>query len=143
MVKQVIGFVFCFLVSNVFAGDPKYPVSTIPEDLKQGMYAVIRESDSKFYIENKGTCRRHVRLVITILNQKAKQYAELTVGYDRLRKIESFKANAYDAEGNLVKKLKQSEIVDQSSISGFSLYEDNRIKHADLSQSVLSLHSRV
>jgi len=68
------------------------------------------------------------------LNSKAKSYAELTVGYDKLRKIEDFKANVYDAQGNLIKKLRQNEIIDQSSISGYSLYEDDRIKHADLSQ---------
>ncbi|MBA4054721.1 MAG: hypothetical protein C0490_08425, partial [Marivirga sp.] len=39
------------------------------------------------------------------------------------------------AEGNQIKKLKQSEITDQSSISGYTLYDDSRIKHADLSQS--------
>ncbi len=48
--------------------------------------------------------------------------------------MESFKANVYDAQGNLIKKLKQSEIVDQSAISGYSLFEDTRVKYADLSQ---------
>lgn len=135
MLRQLVSILLVGLCSNTFAIDPKYPVSSIPEELKNGMYAIIRERDSKFYIESKGSCVHHFRLVITILNPKAKEYAELTVGYDRLRKIESFKANAYDAQGNLIKKLKQTEIVDQSSISGFSLYEDDRIKHADLSQS--------
>lgn len=134
MLRQFVSILLVGLCSNAFAIDPRYPVSSISEELKNGMYAIIRERDSKFYIESKGSCTHHFRLVITILNPKAKQYAELTVYYDRLRKIESFKANAYDAQGNLIKKLKQTEIVDQSSISGFSLYEDDRIKHADLSQ---------
>jgi len=135
MIKQLIGVLLVGLISNnIFAADPKYAVNSIPEDLKTGMYAVIRERDSRFYVESKGSSALHVRRVITILNSKAKQYALLTLGYDRLRKIESFKANVYDAGGNLIKKLKQTDITDESSISGYSLFEDNRIKHADLSQ---------
>lgn len=114
------------------AVDPKYSVATIPEDMKTGMYAVIRESDSKFYIDSKNRSSHYVRKVITILNAKAKTYASLDVWYDKLRKIESIKANVYDAEGTLIKKLKQTDITDQSAISG--LYEDDRVKHADLSQ---------
>jgi transglutaminase-like putative cysteine protease len=121
-------------LSNLMAADPKYPVSSIPEEMKQGMYAVIRESEQKFYIDSKSQSRFYLRKVVTILNAKAKDVAEVGVGYDKLRKVESFKAAVYDAEGNLIKKLKQNEIIDQSSISGFSLFEDNRVKYADLSQ---------
>ncbi len=134
MIKQLIGILIFGVLSETFAGDPKYAANSIPEDLKKGMYAVIRERDSRFYVENKGSSALHVRQVITILNSNAKRYALLTLDYDRLRKIESFKANVYDAEGNLVRKLKQADITDESSISGFSLFDDNRIKHADLSQ---------
>lgn len=136
MTKQFV-MVFIFSVyTNLFGADPKYSVSTIPADLKDGMYAVIRESESKFYIESRSSSTHYVRLVITILNSQAKQHASLTVGYDKLTKIESIKAAVYDAEGNQIKKLKQNEITDQSSISGFTLYDDSRVKHADLSQSV-------
>ncbi len=125
---------FWGFLSNIFGADPKYPVSSIPENLKEGMYAIVRESESKFLVNSKSQSSHYVRKVITILNPKAKQYASLTVWYDKLRKIENFKATAYDAEGNVIKKLKQNEIVDQSAISGFSLFEDTRIKYADLSQ---------
>lgn len=134
MVNHAISFLLFWLSSTAFAPDPKYPVSAIPEDLKQGMYAVIRERNEKFYIENKGSSVYQVKLVITILNSNAKRYAALTLGYDRLRTIENLKATSYDAQGNIIRKLKQNEIIDQSSISGYSLFEDNRIKHADLAQ---------
>ncbi len=122
------------LVSAASAVEPKYPVSAIPEDMKAGMYAVVRESESIFYIDSKSQSSYYVRKVITILNSKADDLAEIVVGYDKLIRVESFKANVYDAQGNSIKKLKQSEIIDQSAISGFSLFEDNRVKYADLSQ---------
>ena len=33
--------------------DPAYPVSAIPEDMKTGMYAVIREQELRFEIPKK------------------------------------------------------------------------------------------
>ena len=37
----------------------------------------------------------------------------------------------YDKDGNKVKKLSQDDIYDRSAISGFSIYEDSRLKIAD------------
>lgn len=121
-------FIFCVTAQT------KYPANSIPEDMTQGMYAVVRESESRFYIDNRGQSSQYVRKVITILNSKANYLAEITVDYDKLKKVDVFKASVYDAAGNQIKKLKQNEIIDQSAISGFSLFEDNRIKRADLSQ---------
>jgi len=132
--RTTLTILFLALLSTAMAADPKYPVSGIPEDMKQGMYAVVRESESRFYIDNRGQSSLFVRKVITILNSKANYLAEVEVDYDKLKKIEGLKANVYDAGGNLIKKLKQNEIIDQSAISGFSLFEDGRIKHANLSQ---------
>jgi len=119
---------------SVYAGDLKYPVSDIPDSLKQGMYAVVRVDDSRFEIISSSKTIYTSHYVVTILNEKAKFMAVKVVGYSKLRKILSFKASAYDAFGNEVKKLKQSEIVDQSATSGGTLFDDNRIKYADISQ---------
>lgn len=131
---KLVAFLILGTISSVLGADPKYNVNAIPADLKEGMYAVIRESESDFYINDRSHAAHHVRLVITILNSKAKQYASLYVGYDKLTKIESLKAAVYDADGNAIKKLKQNDFLDQSYISGFSLYEDDRVKHVDLAQ---------
>ena len=73
--------------SSGFGADPRYNVNEIPADLKEGMYAVIRESESRFYINDRSHTVHQVRLVITILNPQAKQYAKIYVGYDKLIKI--------------------------------------------------------
>ncbi len=126
-------FIFCGTLS-IIAGDKKYPVSEIPDSLKQGMYAVIRIKESQFEILSVSQSVHKVHYVVTILNEKAKFMAANVAHYDKLRKILTFKGTAYDALGNEVKKLKQSEIVDQSATSGGTLFDDNRIKYADLSQ---------
>ncbi len=131
LVVLVISFV---IGSSLYSDEPKYPVSAIKEDMMKGRYAVIRDSEVEWSIESKNSAVYSERRVITILNEKAKELATLTVDYDKLRKIEYFRAAVYDAEGRLLRKLKPQDIVDQSAISGGSLFEDNRVKQGDLAQ---------
>lgn len=123
------------LLGNVIlAADPKYPVSAIPEELKKNMYAVIRDEQTVLTISSKSSSSYYYKKVITILSPKANDYAKLVVGYDKMLSIKTFRAVVYDAQGNEIKKLKQSDIRDQSSFDGFSLYSDNRLKYANLAQ---------
>jgi hypothetical protein len=131
--------ILLFLVFGTLAGTPeenKYKVSDIPEELRKDVNVVIREDISEFKIFSKTKATRKVVFVATILNPKAKDFAQMVIGYDKLRKITSFKGAVYAADGNLIKKLKNGEIYDQSVFDGFSLYSDSRLKSADLSQGV-------
>lgn len=125
------------ILSGVFlfiGGERKFPVSEISPELRKNAHAVFRLDEATFVIEAKNKAIFRVHQVITILNAQGKKYADLAVSYDKLRKINEFKGAAYDSAGVLLKKLKSSEIEDQSSISQGSLFEDDRIKYADLSQ---------
>lgn len=134
--KRILSLLIVLLsCATAFAKeDPKYPVSAIPEDMKTGMYAVIREQELRFEINSVSSSTTYYRVVITILNSNAKNYGKEIIGYDKFNVVRSFKGVAYDAAGNVIKKLKQSDIYDQSAFDGFSLYSDNRLKRADLSQ---------
>lgn len=127
------------LLANVgycFSGpaDKNYPVSDIPEELKKGMYAVVRERSEKITIQDIGHYTYTYRLVITILNKNAERFAYESVDYDKLKKVNYFRGVAYDAEGNQIKKLKPSDIYDRSYVSSASLFEDTRVKYASLEQ---------
>lgn len=134
--KRIVSLLIVLLscVTAFAKEDPKYPVSAIPEDMKTGMYAVIREQELRFEINSVSSSTTYYRVVITILNSNAKNYGKEIIGYDKFNVVKSFKGVAYDASGNVIKKLKQSDIYDQSAFDGFSLYSDNRLKRADLSQ---------
>lgn len=119
-----------------YASDPKFPVSDIPEALKKNADVVFRQDEMTFTIQSKSKAMLHVHEVVTIFNDKGREHATKVVGYDKLSKIASLKAVAYDANGNVLKKLKSSEIYDQSAFDGFSLYSDNRLKVAVLTQGV-------
>jgi Domain of Unknown Function with PDB structure (DUF3857)/Transglutaminase-like superfamily len=126
-------FFLTSLSLHLFAkDDPKYPVSKIPEELKKGMYAVVRESHERFEIISVKQSKHYIHKVITIFNNKANRYANEIIGYDKLIKVTSINARIYDGEGNVIKKVKNSEIADRSAYDGFSLFSDYRIKELDL-----------
>jgi len=134
-VKLSMLLVATFVACTSFARDEqRYPVSAIPEEMKTGMYAVIREREVRVEVNAVNSSSTYQRLVITILNPNAKDYASKSVWYDKLRAIRLFKGTVYDAAGNVIRKLKPTEIHDQSAFDGFSLYSDNRVREADLSQ---------
>lgn len=133
MAREFVVVVLCGLFSAVFGGDPKYPVSAIPAELKKDVNVVVREDQMTFRIHSKSKATLTVLMVATIMNANGKDYAEEMITYDKLTKITAFRGSAYDAQGNLIKKLRSNEIYDQSSFDG--LYSDNRFKSANISQS--------
>lgn len=112
--------------------DIKYPVNEIPKQLLVDAHAVYRIKNSHFIIEdiNRATYKEHQ--VITILNKTGNGHAYIVAFYDKLRKVSKFTANVYDSKGGLIKRLKKSDIVDESSIDDGSLFDDSRVMSADL-----------
>ncbi len=126
---------FFFGLSTLsIAADPKYPVSEIPEELKKGMYAVVRDSKTEIKISSKSKVVWREYKAITIFNVKGNDSGQEAVYYERGIKINYFKGTVYDRDGNVIKRLKGSDIIDQSAVSGYSLFEDGRYKIADLRQ---------
>ncbi|MCW5910449.1 MAG: DUF3857 domain-containing protein [Cyclobacteriaceae bacterium] len=134
--KQVGLSLLLFYSINLPGADIKYPVSEIADEMKKGMYAVIRSKEVRLDIQSKSSSSYYRREVITILNARAKNYAFIGVGYDKLRSIKLFRATVYDAWGREIKKMKSSDIKDESEFDGYSLLSDNRSKSADLRQAV-------
>ncbi len=105
------------------------------EELKANLNVVIREDHMKFKILEKSRATYFVHYVVTIFNEKGKDYASQDVWYDRLTKIVDMNGIVYDASGNVIKKLKDKDIYDHASYDGFTLFSDDRIKSIDLAQS--------
>lgn len=112
----------------------KYPVSDIPDSLKKNAHVVVRRDVGKFTILSSNNALFKIHHVATIFNEKGDSYGYVSVGYDKLRKAQSFNAYVYNAKGEQVKKMKKADVTDESSISGGTMYDDSRIKWADLRQ---------
>ncbi|MCE7862253.1 MAG: DUF3857 domain-containing protein [Bacteroidetes bacterium CHB5] len=132
-----LAFLLCTIINlTAYGADPKYPVLLIPATLKENANVVIRNEEITFKIISKSRAIYSVKSAYTILNDKGKRFASEVVPYDKLSKINRFNATAYDAMGKQIKKLKSSDLYDQAAFDGFSLYSDNRIKVADVTQNV-------
>ena len=129
----LIAYCFSSLTAGRPAADPKYPVKEIGEQLKLNVNVVVREHRRTFTIMAKDRASYHVYKAITILNEQGKSFALEVVGYDELTKVKNFEGTVYDADGKLLKRLKNSEIYDQSAFDGVTLFSDHRLKAADLS----------
>ncbi len=132
----IISFLIAISFSMLANDSPKYPVSSIPQNMKDGMYAVVREDFYHFEIISINRSRQKARKVITILNENGKQFATEAVFYSKFEKIVSISGNAYNTNGELIKRLKINEIMDGSAYDGFSLFTDDRYKLMDLVQSI-------
>lgn len=117
----------------LFAGEIKYPYDSIPDSLLINADAVVRSDEMFIQVNSLEETTNAVKYAVTILNKNAASLGKCVINYDKNIKIRSFKGAVYDASGNMVKRLKSSAIVDASSVSSFSLYEDDRIQMAQLS----------
>ena len=108
--------------------EPQYPVSEIPEELLKNADAVVREKSMTLDITSPDRVTSQEKYVITILKQSGFDKAEFKEYYSKLVDISNINATLYDSKGDKIEKIKQEDILDFSAISGYSLYEDNRVK---------------
>ncbi len=127
-------FLLVLISTTAWGVDLKYPVSEIPEELKKDVDAVVREDKMVFKIISQNKASLYSYLAVTILNPNAKHFASDILFYDKLTKISDLSASVYDATGKLIKKLKNSEVYDQSVFDGSSLFSDARLKSINLAQ---------
>jgi hypothetical protein len=113
-----------YTVGSLRAQD--YSVISIPDSLKENASAVIRMDQKVVEAGNSGI-RTKATFAITVLNHSGNDLNSFVQYYDSDKKIKSVRATAYDRFGKKIQKFSQSDFKDYSAVSGFSLYEDNRV----------------
>jgi len=127
-------FLMLFFLAFLIEGKTQfgdYSALSISEELTKNANEVVRLNYMKFELGSPKSATLHVKSAITILNNSSKAHIQY-VGYDKHSKITSLSAKVYDAFGKEVRKVKGKEFKDQSSISSFSIYEDDRVKVIEL-----------
>lgn len=120
---------WCFSITGSLGQE--YDVKLIPDSLLYNSKAVIRMEKNIIEIERNDKAKEEITYAITILNKNGIKNAEFIKYYNSFTKITNIKAIIYDKNGKKVKKIPFDKIYDYSAISGFSLYEDNRVKYID------------
>ena len=106
-----------------------YPASTIADSLKKNANAVVREYLIDYTYQTPTSNRLKHRRVITVLNKNGDTEAVFSEYYDKFRKFNSLVINLYDGDGNLIRKVKPSEIRDLQGSEDYDLYSDIRYKY--------------
>lgn len=128
-------FLICGLLlitsSVISAKEIKYSVADIPKSLKENARSVVRNEEILLNVKSISKASVDVTYAITILNKNGLKDANFTEFYDKFSKISGIRARVFDENGEQIKKVPLDEILDYSAISGFSTYEDNRVKFID------------
>lgn len=109
-----------------------YSISEIPDELKKDAMAVIRKNNTILFIESPARITLSVQYVITILNDKGKNYGNLYIFYDKFSHIKKVNGNVYSKDGLQIRKIRNSDFRDQSYYSDYTLYSDNRVKYIEI-----------
>ncbi|MCK3684069.1 DUF3857 domain-containing protein [Maribellus sp. YY47] len=120
--------ILLFVVTGISAKDIFYPVSEIADNLLTEANSVTRTSETILEIFSKTKIRYTCKEVITVINENGEGEGILYIPYDSNSEIDITVANFYNKDGELIKKVKKSDVYDQSSFDGFSLYTDGRFK---------------
>jgi len=130
-IKVVLGFLFLFLSFVLSAKDLMYPVSDIPPVLLENAHTVMRVYKQEVEIKSEKSARVSVLEVRTILNKNGEKDVYFMELYDKMSRISNIRGKVYNNLGKQIKSLNIEDVLDHSYISGYSLYEDNRVKFID------------
>jgi len=116
-----------FISISAFSYGQLYSSLTIPETVSKNANAVIRDYNVTIEINDNNSISYKTEIVITILNEKAKQLAVFNENYNKFSKLEFLEGYIYNKLGVEVKKIKKSDLLDFSSFD-FSGFSDLRTK---------------
>lgn len=121
----------CFITFSFasLGGDGRfYSILDIPAELLKNANVVKRQEEIRFEIVSLNKSNKYKKIAITILNEQGDRFAELHEFYNKMQSVKSIEGTLYNSLGEKLKSLKKSDIIDESAIQDFSLFEDSRIK---------------
>lgn len=132
MYKRSILFL-CFFLILIFEGWAKkewvYPISDISEELKFEADAVVRTELTNLQVISEKKVVLDYKMAITILNENGDRFGQIELYYNQTSPISNLQAKIYNAQGELVERVKNSEINDYSATSGSTLFSDTRVMY--------------
>ncbi|NEU09473.1 DUF3857 domain-containing protein [Flavihumibacter sp. R14] len=110
------------------AAQTNYDVSRISPELLKNANAVIRTDNTYFEVKSAGKAELRTLYAVTILNNKADEFASFYSTYDKLVSISQLKVTVYNSKGEKVKSFNKADFKDRSLISDYTIYQDDRVK---------------
>lgn len=128
----------CNTVTKTFGQDKEIPkdvylASGIPDSLKENANAVVRFSQTSIIVKGPGKIIRKHHSIITILNEKGDDYAEMGLEYNkRFFTVSNIEMRVYNEKGELLKKYHKGDMYDGAALDNETLVTDDRfvaVKH--------------
>lgn len=110
----------------------EFDIANMPATLAKDNDAVMRLDALTFVVESPGKATERVRQAFTILNEKSRDLGQVVIGYDKMHQLTELRGWLLDAEGRKIRELKKTDTKDYSAIADYSLYEDSRVRVAEL-----------
>lgn len=138
MNKKLKGFPrFLILISlsaliNIFPEDKEYSVDRIPELLLKDAEAVVRVSELKFEVFSGSSAVKTIKFAATIFKKEQQHFGELVIWYDKFTEIDDLEGKIYNAAGEEIRELEDEDIKDFSAYAGYTFFDDNRVRTAEL-----------
>jgi hypothetical protein len=126
---KIVPFLLFFITFS-YSQDFNFKELSIPEALKKDANSVVRFENLSLEMKSQQEMIIKVDKAITVYNNLADGYADLTVYYDKRTDVKNIKGYVYDKNGEEIKKIRKSDFKDYSA-SGGSLYTDNRVLYYD------------
>ena len=119
-----------FFVSFIFnVNAQEFATTKITPVLRKNANVIIRNDETTIDVKSETKVAVNYKTVFTILNKQGNDYNTLAAYYDKESALSDIKAVLYDSLGFKIKEYSKSDFADQSQISDFSIYDDNRVKY--------------
>src|SRR5579872_3506381 len=103
-----------------------YSTMLIPDSLRKGARAVIREDEIVLEIKSPGKAIQREHSVITVLNANGDNLGGYQGRYDKFVSIDEIAGVLHDEQGKTVRKAKRKDMQDRSYVDEMSLSTDAR-----------------
>ncbi|MFB9841745.1 DUF3857 domain-containing protein [Mucilaginibacter ginsenosidivorans] len=121
---------FLLLIAGIkVSAQNNYAASLIPGELLPYASAVIRNEEIITEVKEPDNVIYHVKRVITVLNKNGDEKTDLNVFYDNLMSVKYIRGFIYNEFGKVERKISEREFDDEAVSDGFSLFQDDRVKH--------------
>jgi hypothetical protein len=116
------------MIASMSVTAQSYNVAPIPDSLKKGARAMIREDEMILEIKSPAKAITREHHVYTIFNENGDNIGGFTSWYDKFTSINSISGTLYDATGKVLKRVKKKDMEDKSAMSSNNLADDERYK---------------
>ncbi len=131
MKQNLTILLFIFLTFAAVAQKIKYPVTQIADSLLTNSNAVVRLYHQEVSISSQRNMTVTTNRIVTVFNKNGLGAVGAVTGYDKSRSLNAIEAVIYDAFGNEIKKIRKKDFIDESAVSGGTLFSDSRVVYLD------------